>query len=600
MQVPEKLSAAKVLVLGREERAFLAVIRSLGRAGLQVHVGMCASHDLALRSRYVRTFHRIPPYQAGDSAWIDALEAILEDDAFQLVIPCNDQAVIPIQIHKERLEQRTRVAALSDRAFRIAFDKIESHCLASELGLPVPRSKVVAGGEPVDAVLDGLSLPVVLKPPSSFIPEALAAKRVVIRARTREELGESLQATRAWGQVLVQDNFLGAGVGVELLAKAGTTLFAFQHVRVHEPLEGGGSSYRKSTPLHPELLAASEALLKALDYTGVAMVEFKFNFQTGQWVFIEINGRFWGSLPLAVAAGADFPRYLYEMLVNGRTEFPAHYSSGLYCRNVRSDLRWMLANLASDRNDPTLATRPLTAVAAEAINVLTLRERWDTLTMDDPGVGLVECGRALRDLVRTAGRTVRHRLAATWLARTLAARRAVARMREARTILFVCKGNICRSPFAEGYARKIWPSHIRVVSSGYYAQSDRKPPSPALTAAQKFGIELGSHRSTVLNAEIIAQADLILVFDDHNFDTIRTCYPHARGRLVRLAGLLEKGPPAIGDPYGKDSTTFDAVYGQIVRALDRLACGAHRPGPGSSRRRNAPQLGAGTTGRTVG
>src|SRR5690606_38589075 len=112
------------------------------------------------------------------------------------------------------------------------------------------------------------------------------------------ELAVTLTALENWGGALVQENFTGSGVGVELLAYQGEVLVAFQHVRVHEPLEGGGSSYRRSAALHPQLLAASKALMKALDYTGVAMVEFKFNFNTGDWVFIEINGRFWGSLPL--------------------------------------------------------------------------------------------------------------------------------------------------------------------------------------------------------------------------------------------------------------------------------------------------------------
>ena len=573
VDVSETRPPARVLVLGREERAFLTVIRSLGRAGLHVHVGMCAEDDLALRSRYVRAFHHIPAYRPNDTAWIEAVETILRRDAFQIVIPCNDHAVIPVQIHKERLAALTRVVALSDRAFRVAFDKIESHALASALGIPVARSKVMACGEPADRLLEEFDLPIVLKPPSSFTPAALTAKRSVIRVRTREDLENALRASQGWGQLLVEENFIGVGVGVELLAKEGNTLFAFQHVRVHEPLEGGGSSYRRSAPLHPELLAASQALMQALAYTGVAMVEFKFNMQTGRWVFIEINGRFWGSLPLAVAAGADFPRYLYEMLVNGRTEFSPWYRSGIYCRNIRSDVRWLLANVSSDRTDPTLATRPLTSVAGEIFNVLRLRERWDTLALDDPGVGLVEARRALRDVMRTAGRLSRRTLARTRFRRKIAARRLAARMQGARTILFVCKGNICRSPFAERYARKVLPSHLKLLSSGYYPRADREAPPSALLAAQKHGVELQPHRSSVLTADLVAKADLILVFDEQNYDTVLTSYPAARGRVILLAEALDDGPAAIADPYGKDAETFDTVYRQIVTAIERLAAG---------------------------
>ena len=58
------------------------------------------------------------------------------------------------------------------------------------------------------------------------------------------------------------------------------------------------------------------------------MAEFKVNPRTGGWVLIEINGRFWGSLPLTIAAGADFPRYLYEL--RSRTHgFPREYRTGI-------------------------------------------------------------------------------------------------------------------------------------------------------------------------------------------------------------------------------------------------------------------------------
>ena len=77
--------------------------------------------------------------------------------------------------------------------------------------------------------------------------------------------------------------------------KSGEVLLAFQHVRLHEPPRGGGSSYRMSTALTPELLDASVRLLKSVDYTGVAMVEFKVDPKTGRWALMEVNGRFWGS-----------------------------------------------------------------------------------------------------------------------------------------------------------------------------------------------------------------------------------------------------------------------------------------------------------------
>lgn len=120
------------------------------------------------------------------------------------------------------------------------------------------------------------------------------------------------------------------------------------------------------------------------------MVEFRYNLESHKWVLIETNDRFWSSLPLALAAGVDFPRYLYEMLKLGRSEFNSTYRVNLYCRNWFMDLGWLRSNFVSDRTDSTLMTLPLHRVLSEVWNVIRLRERRDTFTVDDPKPAMEE------------------------------------------------------------------------------------------------------------------------------------------------------------------------------------------------------------------
>ena len=80
--------------------------------------------------------------------------------------------------------------------------------------------------------------------------------------------------TLGFGDVILQEYFTGAGVGIELIARHGEIFYAFQHRRLHEvPLSGGGSSLRKSQAVSPALLDASSKLISALQWKGVAMVE---------------------------------------------------------------------------------------------------------------------------------------------------------------------------------------------------------------------------------------------------------------------------------------------------------------------------------------
>ncbi|WP_182870595.1 ATP-grasp domain-containing protein [Rhodopirellula sp. JC639] len=559
-----------VLVLGSGSRAFLTVIRSLGRIGLNVHVAMFEPGELALKSRYVSKVHAVPAYRPGDESWVDAMEAILSETPFQLVIPCTDQAVIPLQLHQERLSRLSRLYVLDDAAYEIAFSKIKSGQLADSLGIPQPKSAVLHAGDSHDVIAD-FSLPMVVKPPSSFSANDLSAKKGVVRCRTRGELATKLQDLDRWGSAIVQENFNGVGVGVEMLVRHGNVLVAFQHVRVHEPLEGGGSSYRRSAPLHPELLAASKSMMKELGYTGVAMVEFKLNLQTTQWVFVEINGRFWGSLPLAIASGVDFPRYLYEMLVHDRQEFSQSYRTPMFCRNVSQDQRWMRSNLTADKNDPVLATRPLRKVAMEPLNLLLLRERWDTLAIDDLRPGITEIKSIFDDAANKAIRVCRRRLDNTLPVKKWRRWRASQKATKATNILFVCKGNICRSPYAEHYARQRLPKTMSVRSCGYYPVSGRSAPELAQKVARQRGIDLSSHRSQVIHTELIREADLIFTFDDQNRETVLTQFPDASDRVFALGNFCTRFPCRVVDPYGGQESGFQAVYDQIVEAIDHLS-----------------------------
>ena len=80
----------------------------------------------------------------------------------------------------------------------------------------------------------------------------------------------------------------------------------------------------------------------------------------------KINGRFWGSLPLAIASGVDFPRYLYEMLVHNDFSTRPEGKVSVYCRNLKRDLYWNIDNLKERRGtSPSPDSVPLTQVVRE-------------------------------------------------------------------------------------------------------------------------------------------------------------------------------------------------------------------------------------------
>jgi protein-tyrosine-phosphatase/predicted ATP-grasp superfamily ATP-dependent carboligase len=571
MSPMERARSRKALVLGKDTRAFLSVVRSLGRQGIEVHAGWCDARAAAAQSRYIGRIHEIPPPSLREFAWRDHLLEILGREGFDLVIPCNDPSILPLQLHRKDFAPfLASIYLLDERAFEIVFDKLESYELARTLGITVPRRIRASRLEDLPSALASFSLPVLVKPRASFTPDRLASKHHVRWARSPEQLQSLVQALLPWGDVAVEESVSGRGVGVEVLAHEGRLLVAFQHVRVHEPPSGGGSSYRRSSELHPELLRATQQFLGALRYTGVAMMEFKVDPESGTWAFIEINARFWGSLPLALAAGVDFPYYLYQMWVEGKRDFPRGYRQGVYCRNLANDVRWMKQNWTS-------------RMPADLGRLVTLREHSDTFVRDDPWPGLAE----LWNAVQHVGRVVDRKLTRLALAWPQVRRHRRKKLREAlqaaSRVLFVCKGNICRSPFAHRLAERAFPSHVRVGSAGYHPEPGRSCPAEAVHVAAEMGIDLRPHRSQVLSATMLRDADVIFVFDEDNYRTLRERYAWVMPRVHFLGVLRDHRTAIIRDPDGASPHDFRVAYQAIRHSVMLASRSTPRPTRGGRR-----------------
>jgi protein-tyrosine-phosphatase/predicted ATP-grasp superfamily ATP-dependent carboligase len=559
----------KVLVLGKEDRAFLAVLRSYGRRGFEVHVCWVPPESLALFSRYVSRVHDIPAYSQENDAWKQAFIALCQRERFDLVVPTNDASIIPLQAHRAELEPHARIYFLNARAFEVCFDKGKTWELARQLGARVPRQLVLPLPAPADAIPADW-YPIVLKPHSSFSLENLRQKLFVRRVRRPEDLEEQLRWFEGEAEVFVQEAFVGTGAGIEGLAADGEFLVPFMHRRIHERRKGGADSYRVSLPIRSDMLEAVSRMVKALDYTGVIMFEFKLNLDTGDWVLLEINARFWASLPLCLHAGADFPYYLYQLLAEGRRDFPQGYRMGVFCRNWGRDLIWLKENLGA----PADERFPWGQVMRELWPMVRGRESSDTFVLDDPGPGLEDLRRLWRRASAKIERTGRSLLWGMPPVRQRHASRTSRALRDAEKILFVCKGNICRSPFAEAYARQAIQNGTQIVSAGYHPKENRPVPDAGLEAARELGIDLTPHRSAIVTDEMVRDAEAIFTFDQHNFVTLRERFPYARDRIHRLGLASSSGPVDIRDPYGGSVEDFRRAYGAISRALDAAFGGA--------------------------
>lgn len=570
------MTKGKVLVLGDDTRSFLAITRSLGRQGIAVHAAPANFASPALSSRYIARIHRLPPYMDDGAEWLAGVEALLDAERFELVIPCDETTLLPFWRHRAALEARVRLAIPDDRAIDVLFDKHATRELAASLGVNVAPGRLPRPGDTAADLLAELGRPLVVKPRRSY-SEALLHQRAKVQVTDDPvRLGELL-AHADPAETLLESFRPGHGVGVSVLAHDGRVLQAFEHHRVRET--GSGSFYRVSAPLTPAFSDACTAMVAALGYTGVAMFEFRRGGPAGtgpgEWVLLEVNARPWGSLPLPVGLGVDFPYRWYRLLVHGEETPAVDYPVGRYGRNLLPDIRGIVAEAELLPGGSLARLAWMCGRFAEMARVFTGRERHDVLVADDRKPGLVELR---QEIAHVAGRVL-ERLPGAASLRRARSRAALQRARSGAAplrVVVVCQGNICRSPFAAALLRARLGStaNIEVASFGMLPRPGRPTPDFGITAAAAHGIDLAAHRSAWFAPEEAAAAGVVLIFDDINRAAIHARYPDLAAPVLSLGDFasppLRHAQGRIDDPVDGDQAVFDASYAEIARAVDGL------------------------------
>ncbi len=298
---------ATILLTDPEQRACLAAARSLARRGHRV-LTIGASRGIAGVSRAVTKAIRIPAEDlARASMLIEAVADSVRAERVDVVVPVSDASSRILL----GADLGARVAGPSAEAYARASDKERLLEMAAACGLRVPRQQVLATADATDR--PAITGPVVVKPAKSVVEVDGRSSRQGVRfvddiSRFHEVLAE--YPPEAY-PLLVQERTIGDGIGVFLLRIERRTRLQFAHRRLREkPPAGGVSTYRESIVPPADLLAKSEQLLDQLEYSGPAMIEFKQDAATGDYVLMEINARLWGSLQLAIDAGVDFPAAL--------------------------------------------------------------------------------------------------------------------------------------------------------------------------------------------------------------------------------------------------------------------------------------------------
>lgn len=400
---------ANVLVTSGEERSALAAARSLGRAGHRVVVCSESGRSLAGASCWARDDRTLPSPVANPEAFAVEVAHLAAEFEADVVLPVTDPAVLAVLRQRDDLPADVRVPFPSLQTYRRLSDKARVTRAAESLGISVPEQQIVPSSEALGELrAGGFRFPVVVKPTRSVVPGrhgGLQKTKVSIVA-TAGELRRRLRSTPdEHFPVLLQEHVPGSGAGVFLLRWDGRTYARFAHRRLREkPPSGGVSVYRESVEPPSGLFEASERLLEHFGWKGVAMVEYRVESGSGTPYLMEVNGRLWGSLQLAVDAGVDFPRLLVALCLGQDVEPVTNYRKGVRCR-----WEWGEVDHLIQRVKGWVRTRGGAPVADGGAGLASLLlpwrpgDRYEVFRLRDPAPFARETGQWFRRLVAESG-----------------------------------------------------------------------------------------------------------------------------------------------------------------------------------------------------
>jgi predicted ATP-grasp superfamily ATP-dependent carboligase len=318
------------LVTGAHLRSVLAGVRGLGRAGIPV-VALAPSRRAAgLLSRYVRTAAVGPDALAQPSAFAARVAELCVRNCPVVVYP-GQEAAIDALLHARVRHESVRLAHPDGEGLEAVRDKRRLPALAEGAGLRTPATLSIGTARELRAAPP--VTPCVLKPVASG-----GRLRSTTLLSSAAEVASVLAGLPADEPLLVQERVRGRLRAVALVVdREGRVVARFEQIaRRTYPADAGISSEAVSVAPDEDLMARSADMLRRVGFWGLAQLQFVETAAGPQ--LIDVNPRFYGSLPLALAAGVNLPAAWHAVATGQGGVEPREYRVGVTYRWLESDV----------------------------------------------------------------------------------------------------------------------------------------------------------------------------------------------------------------------------------------------------------------------
>jgi predicted ATP-grasp superfamily ATP-dependent carboligase len=331
----------KVLLTYGWVRSSYAALRNLHKHGVAVHVSDTGRIGMSQFSRFKQGLSRYRSHYVDEQAFVSDVKRLCEEQKVDLIFPSHNETEV-LAKHREQLGERLSRLLPRYEHCVLFNNKSSAYNYAKSLGVPVPPRYVYNKPEELLTLLEGQGTVVIKMLTGNSAKGVFYAKTPGVALEIVQDLIKryNLSPDR---YPQIEQMVEGEGWGCSVLYWKGQPIADFSHRRLREKIATGGTSTLRELGSHPGIREAAHRIFTHLGWHGLAMCEFKVCPKTGQYWFIEVNPRMWGSIPLAINAGVEFP-YLAWLCATQGPEAAKAYHAGCV-QQTQHKARWLLGDL---------------------------------------------------------------------------------------------------------------------------------------------------------------------------------------------------------------------------------------------------------------
>jgi len=288
-----------ILIIDGELPSGLSAVRSLAKAGLKVDVLPTRKYSFAANSKYVnKKFRLINPINKKEKFKNFILKRA---NKYSSIFCFTDDSLDALNEIRNRLPKRIRESLPPKKSIEIVLDKLKTYQICKKFNIPSPR--IYQDVKKIN------KFPVVVK------SRSYKNKIKTCFIKSQKELHKFKDLLDK--NLIFQEYINGREYGAFFLANRGKILISFAHLRDLSFESFGGASVVRHTIKMPNIMYKySKKIISYLKWNGVIMIEYKKSFKN--FKLLEINGRYWGSLPLIISSGINLPYLHYLMNIKMR------------------------------------------------------------------------------------------------------------------------------------------------------------------------------------------------------------------------------------------------------------------------------------------